>query len=58
MRTYHSLYKIEDRDAVSYRTQDGISIGGENDVPLPVDGATKVRELWLMFSAGTDKDEG
>lgn len=58
MRTYHSLYKVEDRDAVSHRTQDGISIGGENDVPLSVDSATEVRELWLKFIAGADKGEG
>lgn len=58
MRTSHSLYKVEYRDTVSYRAQYGISIGGENNIPLSVDSATKVRELQLTFIAGVDEGEG
>lgn len=45
MRDYYSLYKVEHRNAVSHRAQDRISIRRENDVPLSIDSATKVREL-------------
>ena len=58
MRTSYSLYKVECRDTVSYRAQDGISVGGENNVPLSVNSATKVRELQFTFIAGVDKGEG
>ena len=44
-RDYHSLYEVEHRNTISHWAQDGISIGSEYDVSLPIDGSTKVGEL-------------
>ena len=45
MQNHYSLYKVEHRYAVSYRTQDRISIRSEYDIPLSINSAAKVREL-------------
>jgi len=54
MRDDHSLYEVEHRNAVSYRAQDRISIGREDDIPLSIDSPTKVRKLHscVHFSEG------
>ena len=42
---YNSLYEVEHRNTVSHRAQDGIPIGSEYDISLPIDSTAKVGEL-------------
>ncbi len=40
-----SLDEVEDRNAISNRTQDRVAVGGEQDISLPVNSAADVIEL-------------
>lgn len=49
------LLQVEHRDSVSDRTDHGVPVSGEAQVPLPVHGSEKVREL--RRTSGTQERE-